>query len=157
MAREKALNVFQRGVNPGDCVLGADTVVIVDEILLGKPSDEEDAARMLRLLSGRSHLVTTGVCLVKAGDRTQEKFGESEFSDRLVDVQSETTQVWMEKLSEQEIKAYVESGEPTDKAGAYAIQGQASRWISRIQGCYFNVVGLPVPVVYRMLREAGCE
>ena len=62
-----------------------------------------------------------------------------------------------EELSEQEIEAYVESGEPTDKAGAYAIQGQASRWISRIQGCYFNVVGLPVPVVYRMLREAGCE
>jgi septum formation protein len=157
MAREKALNVLERGVNRGDCVLGADTVVIVDEILLGKPTDDEDAARMLRLLSGRSHLVTTGVCLVKAGGRSQEKFGGSEFSDRLVDVQSETTQVWMEKLSEKEIKAYVESGEPTDKAGAYAIQGQASRWISRIQGCYFNVVGLPVPVVYRMLREAGCE
>jgi septum formation protein len=157
MAREKALNVFQLGVNPGDCVLGADTVVIMDEILLGKPTDDEDAARMLRLLSGRSHLVTTGVCLVKAGDRTQKKVRESEFSGGWVDVRSETTQVWMEKLSKEEIKAYVATGEPTDKAGAYAIQGQASRWISRIQGCYFNVVGLPVPVVYRMLREAGCE
>jgi septum formation protein len=155
MAREKAQMVFQKGVKPGDCVLGADTVVIVDDLLLGKPADRADAARMLRLLSGRSHLVTTGVCLVKAGGGAPGKVGQTEFSGGLEDVRSETTQVWMEKLSEQEIKAYVASGEPMDKAGAYAIQGNASRWISRIQGCYFNVVGLPVLLVYRMLREAG--
>jgi septum formation protein len=136
LAREKALAVFRQ--RPSDVVLGADTIVIVDEQVLGKPRDAADASRMLRLLSGRSHQVTTGVCLVAAG---------------FVDVRSETTVVTMGSLSENDIQSYVASGEPMDKAGAYAIQGIASRWITRIEGDYGNVVGLPVSLVHRMLKE----
>ncbi len=121
-------------------VLGADTIVVVDSQILEKPADAADATRMLRLLSGRTHQVTTGVCLI--GDGFQ-------------DVRSETTDVTFDRLTEAEISAYVAHGEPMDKAGAYAIQGIASRWIRRLQGCYFNVMGLPVPLVYRMLREHG--
>ncbi|HYH01082.1 MAG TPA: Maf family protein [Terriglobales bacterium] len=119
-------------------VLGADTVVIVDEHILGKPQDKQDAARMLRLLSGRRHQVTTGVCLL---------------GQDFEDVRAETTDVTFQELSDDDIRAYIETGEPMDKAGAYAIQGIASRWIPRIEGCYFNVVGLPVSLVCRMLRE----
>jgi len=128
-------------------VLGADTIVVVDtEIpgkpeILGKPKDAADAARMLRLLSGREHRVITGVCLLTPSDPLLE------------DVRHETTRVRMTTLTDAEIAAYVATGEPTDKAGAYAIQGQASRWIPKIEGCYFNVVGLPVSMVYGMLRE----
>lgn len=136
MAREKAQAVFAR--RPNDFVLGADTIVVVDGEVLGKPSNTEDAARMLRLLSGRSHEVTTAVCLL--GPRTDE-------------CTSETTTVTITPISEAEIQDYVASGEPLDKAGAYAVQGRASRWVSRIEGCYFNVVGLPVPRVYGMLRK----
>lgn len=136
LAREKALAVFQQ--RPQDLVLGADTIVVINELILGKPRDLEHAARMLRLLSGRQHEVITGLCLAGPG---------------FVDVQSETTQVVMSELSEQEIKSYVESGEPMDKAGSYAIQGMASRWVTGIQGNYFNVVGLPVSLVYQMLKK----
>ncbi|HZR30987.1 MAG TPA: Maf family protein [Terriglobales bacterium] len=146
LAREKARAVFGRQRGPAAWVLGADTVVIVDHAILGKPADEADAARMLRLLSGRTHKVITGVCLV--GSRNGEV---------AEDVRSETTLVHMDPLSAEEIRDYVASGEPMDKAGAYAIQGVASRWISRIEGCYFNVVGLPVPLVHRMMREQGCS
>ena len=139
LAREKALAVLQQ--RPGDVVLGADTVVLVDEHILGKPCDQADAARMLRLLSGRTHRVITGVCL--AGPT----------KDGFVDVRSETTLVAFDALSDDDIRSYVATGEPMDKAGAYAIQGLASRWISRIEGDYCNVVGLPVALVYRMLRE----
>ena len=138
LAREKALAVLQQ--RPKDTVLGADTVVLVDGQILGKPSDPEDAARMLRLLSGRSHRVITGVCLVGP-------------ESKAVDVRSETTLVTMDSLSDDDVRSYVASGEPMDKAGAYAIQGIASRWISRIEGDYFNVVGLPVALVWRMIRE----
>ena len=137
LARDKAHAVFAR--HPQSAVLGADTVVVVDEHLLEKPTDQADAARMLRLLSGRTHQVITGVCLLAPG------FEQTE---------SEITQVVFSPLSEREIADYVASGEPMDKAGAYAIQGMASRWVERIEGCYFNVVGLPVPRVYRMLRAA---
>jgi septum formation protein len=137
LARDKARAVFAR--HPQDVVLGADTVVVVDEHLLEKPADNADAARMLRLLSGRAHQVITGVCLVA------QDFEQTE---------AEITQVVFTPLSEDEIATYVASGEPMDKAGAYAIQGIASRWVERIEGCYFNVVGLPVPRVYRMLRAA---
>ncbi len=137
LARDKARAVFVR--HPRGAVLGADTVVVVDQHLLEKPTDEADAARMLRLLSGRTHQVITGVCLV-APDFEQ--------------TEAEITQVVFSPLSDREIAAYVTSGEPMDKAGAYAIQGIASRWVERIEGCYFNVVGLPVPRVYRMLRAA---
>ena len=142
LAREKALNVFRQ--RPQDFVLGADTIVIVDGQILGKPRDAGDAARMLRLLSGRTHQVTTGVCLVGPDRKGRSSLQET---------RSETTRVTMSKLMDDDIESYVATGEPLDKAGAYAIQGIASRWISRIEGDYFNVVGLPVSLVYRMLRE----
>ena len=144
LAREKAIAVARQ--RPHDCVLGADTVVVVggqyDGQLLGKPSDAADAARMLRLLSGREHQVITGVCLVVSGQRS---------------VASQTTSVTMSEITEKEIADYVASGEPMDKAGAYAIQGIASRWIPRIEGDYSNVVGLPLALVFRMLREHAGE
>jgi septum formation protein len=136
LAREKALAVAQQ--RPDDPVLGADTIVTVDGQLLGKPCDAADAARMLRLISGRDHQVITGVCLVAGGATS---------------VASETTIVTVGEITDKEIADYISSGEPMDKAGAYAIQGIASRWISRIEGDYGNVVGLPVALVWRMLRE----
>ena len=149
MAREKALTVFRQ--RPDDFVLGADTIVIVDAEILGKPRDAADAARMLRLLSGRRHQVTTGVCLVGPQPRTEIRQLETGFED----VRSETTIVTVAALSDDDIRSYISTGEPMDKAGAYAIQGRASRWISHIEGDYFNVVGLPVSLVYKMLRERG--
>jgi septum formation protein len=149
MAREKALAVFEQRRN--DTILGADTVVVINEEILGKPRDPADAARMLRLLSGRSHIVITGVCLVGASLGTENRKLETCFQD----VRSETTLVTMESLSDADIRSYVATEEPMDKAGAYAIQGIASRWISRIEGDYFNVVGLPMALVWRMLREHG--
>jgi septum formation protein len=146
LACEKARAVWQqlppadRQSITGSLVLGADTIVVVDNHLLEKPADDEDARRMLRLLSGRTHQVTTGICLIGNG---------------FEDVRAETTEVTFDTLHEDEINMYVGHGEPMDKAGAYAIQGIASRWICRLEGCYFNVVGLPVPLVYRMLRERG--
>jgi septum formation protein len=112
--------------------------VAVDDLVLGKPEDEQDAARMLRLLSGRKHQVITGVCLVGIN---------------FEDVRSETTTVQFSALSDDDIRDYIATGEPVDKAGAYAIQGIASRWISKIEGDYSNVVGLPVALVLQMLRE----
>ena len=138
LAREKALAVSRQ--RPLDVVLGADTVVVVDSQLLGKPSDAADAARMLRLLSGRKHQVITGVCFAVSGRSS---------------VASETTLVTVSEITDKEIADYVASGEPMDKAGAYAIQGIASRWIPRIEGDYSNVVGLPVALVWRMLRKAA--
>ena len=140
LARDKALAVARQ--RPHDSVLGADTVVVVDGQLLGKPSGAADAARMLRLLSGREHQVITGVCLVVSGQWS---------------VASQTTSVTMSEITEKEIADYVASGEPMDKAGAYAIQGIASRWIPRIEGDYSNVVGLPVALVFEMLREHAGE
>lgn len=140
LAREKALAVAQ--LRAQDVVLGADTVVVVQAEILEKPKDASDAARMLRLLSGKTHEVITGVCLVKPGTVNRE-----------LTTGLESTLVTMGALSEEEIRAYIATGEPMDKAGAYAIQGIASRWITRIEGDYFNVVGLPVALVYRMLLE----
>lgn len=145
LAREKALAVWRQ--RPSDVVLGADTVVVVDGQNLGKPVDAADAARMLHMLSGRMHAVITGVCLVRSAASGQGTGAKPECT-----VASETTLVTMAELSDQEIRAYVETGEPMDKAGAYAIQGRASRWIPRIEGDYSNVVGLPVALVYKMLR-----
>jgi septum formation protein len=144
LAREKAEAVFhaqpksQRSDDPL-FVLGADTVVVCDHEILNKPIDDADAARMLRLLAGRTHQVITGVCLI---------------SPLGVEVAAETTRVTMLTLSDEEILAYVATREPMDKAGAYAIQGRASRWIPRIVGCYFNVVGLPVALVNTMIESA---
>jgi septum formation protein len=137
LACDKASAIFAR--HPNDAVLGADTVVVVDAHLLEKPTDERDAERMLQLLSGRTHQVITGIFLVAPG---------------FAQAATEVTQVRFSPLSKVEIAEYVRTGEPMDKAGAYAIQGIASRWVERIDGCYFNVVGLPVPQVYRMLRAA---
>jgi len=149
MAREKALAVFRR--RPNDFVLGADTIVVVDGEILGKPRDSADSARMLRLLSGRTHQVVTGVCLVGPRLRTEDQQPEAGFED----IRSETTLVTVDPLGDDDIHSYVSTGESTDKAGAYAIQGRASRWVSRIEGDYFNVVGLPVSLIYKMLREHG--
>lgn len=138
MAQEKARAVRAR--MPQRVILAADTVVVVSGEILGKPSDHPDAARMLRLLAGRTHWVITAVCL--AGDSFE-------------DVRSETTAVHFSAVPEGEIQAYVASGEPMDKAGAYAIQGGASPWISKIDGDYSNVVGLPLQLTCKMLREHG--
>jgi septum formation protein len=139
LAREKALAVAK--LRHTDVVLGADTVVVINSQILGKPADAADAARMLRMLSGRTHQVITGVCLVAGGQSS---------------VASETTSVMMSEISEEEIKDYIATGEPMDKAGAYAIQGIASRWIPRIEGDYSNVVGLPVALVWPMLQKVSC-
>ncbi|HEV2717646.1 MAG TPA: Maf family protein [Terriglobales bacterium] len=154
LAREKALAIWH--THPQDLVLGADTIVVVEEGILGKPVDADDAARMLRLLSGRVHQVITGVCVAGAGGSVSAADGRSSGStDEPSATASETTLVTMSELSDEEIRGYVATGEPMDKAGAYAIQGIASRWIPRIEGDYSNVVGLPVSLVYRMLRERG--
>lgn len=144
LAEEKATAVAAREAD-SHWVLAADTVVVVSEDALGKPADADDAKRMLRLLSGRTHQVMTAVCL-----RGQNTAGVS-FND----LRLASTEVCFEPLSKREIEAYVATAEPFDKAGAYAIQGRASRWISAIRGDYCNVVGLPVFLVYRMLREHG--
>lgn len=138
MAREKARAA--RASGNGGTFLAADTVVAVGQEILGKPEDTEDAKRMLRLLSDKTHEVITAVCLL----------GEA-----FEDVRTESTAVHFNAMSEADIADYVASGEPMDKAGAYAIQGRASRWISKIEGDYYNVVGLPVDLVWRMLRERG--
>jgi septum formation protein len=123
-------------------VLAADTVVVAAGEVLEKPRSAEDAARMLRLLSGRAHTVLTGVCLLHAGVERAAV---------------EATRVVFAPMTDQEVLDYTASGEPMDKAGAYAIQGRASKFIERIEGCYFNVVGLPVSLVYRLLKAAGYE
>jgi septum formation protein len=166
LAREKALAVFR--TRPGDWVLGADTIVVVDETILGKPVDGADAARLLGLLSGRTHRVITGVCLVgptagrqSAGGGEVRVIQPANADDKLrtesqeLTSASETTLVTMRELSKEEIWEYIDTGEPMDKAGAYAIQGMAARWIPGIDGDYSNVVGLPVTLVQQMLREQG--
>jgi len=137
LAKQKALSVT---LAPGEIVLAGDTVVVVDEYILEKPRDAADALRMLRLLSGRGHEVITGICL-----RTAER--------TIVDTAA--TNVHFVRMTDEEMAAYVASGEPMDKAGAYAIQGLASRFIDRVEGGYFNVVGLPISLVYRHLKEFG--
>ena len=142
LAEAKARAVFAGA--PGRPVLGADTVVVVEGQILGKPADDADAARMLRLLSGRSHEVLTGVCLV----------GPAE-AGHYVRTEVALTAVEFARLTEAEVAWYVASGEAADKAGAYAIQGLASRFATRIQGSYSNVVGLPVALVYDLCKRAG--
>jgi septum formation protein len=150
LAREKAEAVFramtsadqlagnERADGQSLAVLGADTTVTLDSTILGKPEDAEDAARMLRLLSGRTHRVITGVALATA---------------KGTEVAAEATAVKFLTLADEEIRSYVASSEPMDKAGAYAIQGRAARWIPRIEGCYFNVMGLPLALVATMLES----
>jgi septum formation protein len=137
VAQQKALAVES---GPGDIVLGADTVVVIDRAILGKPRDQADAVRMLELLSGRKHDVLTGICL-RRGSELRNDWA--------------VTLAWLIPLTHDEICDYVASGEPKDKAGGYAIQGLASKFIDRIDGSYANVVGLPIELVYRRLREWG--
>lgn len=139
LAREKA----QATGRPGELVLAADTSVILAGEILGKPRDDEDAERMLRLLSGREHEVLTGVAVLDASGRLAAEV------DRTV--------VRMAPLSAEEIAWYVATGEPRDKAGAYAIQGLGALFVEAITGSYSNVVGLPVPTVYRLFRELGYD
>ena len=139
LAREKAEKVARQFSR--NFVLGADTIVVIDQENLGKPRDAQDAARMLRLLSGRSHQVTTAVSVIAPGQSPHTR--------------SDTTQVYFRKVGENEIEQYIAGGEPMDKAGAYAIQGGAAAWIVRVEGDYSNVVGLPVPLVTQMLRACG--
>lgn len=140
LALAKARAAAGQAENEGALVLGADTVVVVDGELLGKPSDPADAARMLRQIAGRRHQVFTGVALLD-GDREWLEIAR--------------TGVEMAALSDQEIARYVASGEPLDKAGAYAVQGRGSLFVKALDGNYSNVVGLPLPVVYQLLQAAG--
>jgi septum formation protein len=133
VALDKAMAVE---AGAGDIILGADTTVVIDGQMLGKPENAADAARMLRLLSGRRHEVMTGISLKRGGN---------------VVVDWAVTAVCFTEMSDAEIVDYIKSGEPMDKAGAYAIQGLAAKFIERIDGCYSNVVGLPVALVYRHL------
>ena len=149
LAHEKAQAVATH--YPQSYVLGADTIVVVDGEVLGKPKDHADAVRMLRMLSGRGHEVTTAVSLiapdavapgtVAPGTRTETR--------------TSTTKVYFRSLTEDEIQQYVASGEPMDKAGAYAVQGGAARWTDRIEGEWSNVVGLPLSLVTDLLRTYG--
>lgn len=140
LAKKKAFAVaddFQ-----GNWVLGCDTVVVSDGKILGKPKDETDAAKMLRMLSGRHHEVVTGVCLVN------QKLGKVEtFFDRTI--------VYFKELSDREVSYYIGTKEPMDKAGAYGIQGYASIFITKIEGDYYNVMGLPVQLVYDYFKKVG--
>ena len=130
-------------LHPGRVVLGADTTVVVDGEVLGKPRHAAEAARMLGQLSGRSHLVLTGVCLIGPDGEAQ--------------VEAAVTTVDFRALSAVEIAAYVDSGEPMDKAGAYAIQGGAAGFVSRLDGEFDNVVGLPLALIYGMCRARGIQ
>jgi septum formation protein len=140
LALHKAEEVAQRIKEKDAVVLGADTVVVVDGAALGKPGTPREAAAMLERLSGREHQVITGVALVDPGSARRA-------------IAHEVTRVFFRPLSQKEIADYVASGEPVDKAGAYAIQGRAGRFVTRLEGCYFNVMGLPVALVDRLLRE----
>lgn len=148
LAREKAEAVLRKRVSEGPAgttglvVLGADTTVTVDGAILEKPQNPDDAFRMLRLLAGRSHRVITGVAVATA---------------RRTEVAAEVTAVRFVTLSDDEIRDYVATGEPMDKAGAYAIQGRAGKWIPRVEGCYFNVVGLPLALVAALMEGAAAS
>lgn len=140
LARQKA-EAVARELSYDAAVIGADTIVVLEGEIFGKPQDAEDARRMLRFLSGKTHEVITGLCVTDGQRQTLMAY--------------ERTEVTFADLSENEITAYLATGEPLDKAGAYGIQGPAAAFISRICGCYFNVVGLPLYRLTRMLRAFG--
>ena len=147
LAEEKAQavwNAHKSSDTPDDplVVLGADTCVVVEGHILGKPDDSADARRMLELLSGRTHAVLTGIAAITAKKTVRD-----------LDI----TQVTFNVITDSEIGRYISSGEPLDKAGAYAIQGYAARWIPRIEGCYFNVVGLPISRTIALLAQAQSD
>lgn len=125
---------------PGACVVGADTIVWLDGEIIGKPRDPEDAVSILKKLSGKTHTVYTGVAVL---------------TDQGCDVCHDTTEVTMEAIPEADIRAYVASGEPLDKAGAYGIQGPAAVFVKRVEGCYFTIIGMPMHKLYHMLAKVG--
>ncbi len=141
LANAKAELVAARTVGPA-ILVAADTVVVLDGQILGKPRSTEDARRMLQLFSGRTHSVVTGVSLIRLPEMERRQF-------------IETTLVTFAPLSSADISRYLATDEPYDKAGAYAIQGHAGRYIPRIEGCYFNVVGLPLARLVATLEELG--
>ncbi len=143
LAEEKAWKV-SRGVAGPAIVIGADTLVVLDGEVMAKPRSAEEAREMLRRLSGRTHTVTTGIAALRLPDGTTVRGAEH-------------TAVTFATLSENEIDAYVATGEPMDKAGAYGVQERAGRFVMRIEGCYFNVVGLPLARLYAMLKELGWQ
>ena len=138
VARDKARHVAASHAGEHAVVLGADTEVVLGRRILGKPADEDDARRMLRTLAGHVHEVLTAVVIVREDKEAAEVV---------------TTRVWFAHMTDAEIDWYVASGEPMDKAGAYGIQGRGARFVERIDGSWSNVVGLPVAVVHRLLRE----
>lgn len=140
LAIQKARRVSE--LVPPALILAADTIVVKDGEIMGKPCDREDAVEMLRRLSGGEHQVITGVCLIDVAGRRE-----------LVD--SEVTTVYFRQLSELEISRYVDSGEPFDKAGGYGIQGLGGVLVSRIEGCFYNVVGLPLSKLQEMFQSLG--
>ncbi len=137
LAKQKAEAVAQE--NEEATVIGCDTVVVFEGEILGKPQDAQDACRMLKKLSGKTHFVYTGVSLMNKSKGIEETFAIS-------------SKVMMKAISEEEIKWYVSTGEPLDKAGAYGIQGQAAMFIEKIEGDYFNIVGLPIQALYERLK-----
>lgn len=138
LAKAKAEAV--QALRPNFTIIGADTVVVCAGQVLGKPDSEESARNMLIRLSGRTHEVLTGLCVLH---------------ERQCHLGISKTEVQFSSLSDREIEDYLKTGEPLDKAGAYAIQGYASRYVEKIDGCYFNVVGLPISLLYRMLQKIG--
>lgn len=142
LAREKALAV----AGPGETVLGADTTVVHGGDIIGKPRGRRNARRMLSRLQGTTHTVLTGVALVRRGD-----------PGLCVDVECSRSDVRMQRMTESEIFAYVETGEPLDKAGAYALQGIGAAFVAEVRGSPTNVIGLPLDLAVRMLRSAGIE
>jgi len=144
LALAKALSAATEYRDPVDetLILGADTVVVVDADILGKPASQDDARSMLRRLSGRIHEVHTGLALLRKPGTMQR-------------VVEEITRVHFASLSEREIEDYIATGEPFDKAGAYGIQGIGGRYVTRIEGCYFNVMGLPLAQLWSLLCEVG--
>lgn len=141
LAEDKAHLVAQRAIGPA-LIIAADTLVALDSTILGKPRDAGEAREMLRQLAGRTHSVHTGLAVLSLPHETLR-------------LELETTQVSFAPLSDEEIGAYISTGEPIDKAGAYAVQGRGGRFVTRIEGCYFNVVGLPLARLYRILTEMG--
>lgn len=147
LAERKATEVYERysmlnGEKTEICVVGADTIVVYNDEIIGKPTDKEDAKRILKTLSGQTHMVYTGIAVVTA-QGVQREVSRSE--------------VTFCTLTDAEISDYIRSGEPMDKAGAYGIQGPFGMFVERISGNYFTIIGMPLPVLYRMLKNIGIE
>lgn len=153
LATMKAKDVAGQ-ISEASIIIGADTMVALNGQVMGKPKDEEDAKDMLRKIQGKKHQVYTGVCvIIKEINRKRNKKTEQE-SEKIISF-TEKTEVWVYPMTEEQIEAYVRTGEPVDKAGAYGIQGKFAAHIEKIEGDYFNIVGFPVARFYQTLRKEG--